>query len=59
MKISPLNNQYFKGHAAGRIKALYMQNPGNQSQLAIYNQMREIGKAEGCHPSARNMPNNV
>ncbi len=47
MKISPLNNQYFKGHAAGRIKALYMQNPGNQSQLAIYNQMREIGKAEG------------
>ena len=47
MKISPLNNQYFKGHAAGRIKALYMQNPGNKRQLNIYNQMRKIGQSEG------------
>lgn len=47
MKISSINNQYFKGHAAGQIKALYMQNPGNNRQLKIYNQMRKIGIAEG------------
>ena len=46
MKINFLN-QNFKGHAAGRIKALYMTNPGSKSQLNIYNQMREIGQKEG------------
>lgn len=47
MKISLLNNQYFKGHAAGRIKNLYMQNPASESQVNIYNQLRQIGQQEG------------
>ena len=47
MNVQINNSLIFKGHAAGRIKALYMQNPGNQRQLCIYNQMRQIGQAEG------------
>ena len=44
MNIQTINLLNFKGHAAGKIKALYMQNPGNQRQISVYNQMREIAQ---------------
>ncbi|MBR5304210.1 MAG: hypothetical protein IKU37_05225 [Candidatus Gastranaerophilales bacterium] len=47
MNISFLKCHNFTGHAAGRIKALYMQNTGNSSQLNLYNQVRQIGIKEG------------
>ncbi len=47
MRISPIKNLTFKGHQAGKIKSLYMQNSNFQSQVGVYNQMREIGKQEG------------
>lgn len=47
MKITPIKNLSFKGHDAGKIKALYMQNPNFPTQVKIYNQMREIGEQEG------------
>lgn len=47
MKITPIKCTNFKGYSAGRIKALYMQNPTNMHQVAIYEQLREIGEKEG------------
>ena len=44
MKISSQNTFSFKGHAAGRIKALYMQNAYLPAQIPIYNELRDIGK---------------
>ena len=44
MKISQLKAQSFKGHAAGRIKALYMQNSNLPAQIPIYNELRTIGQ---------------
>ena len=44
MKISPLQTQSFKGHSAGRIKALYMQNSNLPAQIPIYNELRTIGQ---------------
>ena len=47
MKISPLKinrNYNFKGHGAGKIKALYMQNAEFYPQLFIYNELRNIGQ---------------
>ncbi len=48
MKITPLNvykNQNFLGHGAGKIKALYMQNPNLPAQIPVYSELRNIGKA--------------
>jgi len=47
MKISQIQNQIFKGHGAGRIKALYMQNPNIPSQIPIYRELRTIGQKHG------------
>lgn len=45
MKISPIKTQSFKGHGAGKIKALYMQNAFLPAQIPVYNELRQIGKA--------------
>ena len=47
MKINPMQYTNFKGYSAGKIKALYMQNPTSIHQVAIYEQLRAIGKKEG------------
>lgn len=47
MKISPVKNLDFKGHEAGKIKTLYMQNPNLGTQVNIYNQIKTIGEQEG------------
>ena len=47
MNISPINIQTFKGHGAGKIKTLYMQNGTQEPLINIYNQMRMIGEKEG------------
>lgn len=47
MKLNFPQIQNFSGHAAGKIKALYMQNACTNSQLPIYNEMRRIGQKEG------------
>ena len=47
MKISNLSYMNFKGHAAGKIKALYMQNPANSTQVNVYNEMLHIAHKEG------------
>lgn len=47
MKISSIKSPSFKGHGAGKIKSLYMQNLAYPSQVNIYNQMRAIGRKEG------------
>ncbi len=47
MKLSPIEKLNFKGHEAGKIKTLYMQNPNLRPQVNIYNQMKTIGEKEG------------
>ena len=42
MKITPFKNT-FKGHGAGKIKALYMQNANLPSQIAVYDELKSIG----------------
>lgn len=45
MKIIPsIKNINFHGHAAGKIKALYMQNASHPSQILVYNELRKIGQ---------------
>ena len=45
MKIIPsIKNINFYGHAAGKIKALYMQNASHPSQILVYNELRKIGQ---------------
>lgn len=47
MKLNFPQIQNFSGHAAGKIKALYMQNACTSRQLPIYNELRKIGQKEG------------
>ena len=44
MKIDFHHIQSFKGHSAGKIKALYMQNASLPAQILLYDELREIGK---------------
>ncbi len=44
MKIQPQQSLSFKGHSAGKIKALYMQNSHLPAQIPVYNELRQIGK---------------
>lgn len=44
MKIAPIQNQIFKGHAAGPIKALYMQNATYPAQACVFNELQIIGR---------------
>lgn len=45
MKISSIEKYSFSGHGAGRIKALYMQNPNLPIQIPVYNELKSIGQA--------------
>ena len=45
MKVFSVKNQNFLGHGAGKIKALYMQNPNLPIQIPVYNELKSIGQA--------------